>query len=627
MDSILPLPKSATRDAPDFWAFVNQTVELPEVPLPFEQIRLSGKLAWVGLGDDDDQSDLKSHHSPFDMMLSYIWKLLRARWRITWNNVRRASRRRKIGYLIAAFGLTVLAIVLVLVSWGVLAVLRRPEVAAFVTPDLIRSIPVFFTSATFLAGLLTNFGVLLQSLYLAGDMEFLLAAPIPPRAVFVAKLVQAVLPNFLFMCLFNLPALIGLGIAQGYNVTYFAMAPVMLVLLMLAGAGIAAVGVMGVVRLVPARRVAEVLGLVGGVTSILCSQSGQLMRATSLGRTSSAQVMAVANTAAQFNQPYSPLAWPGRALVALGEGQWLAAVLLVSATTALTLGAFAVSLVASERLYISGWARTRAGVAPHRAAHGERRRKRGAVRFLPSAVTALVVKDFKLLTRDLRNLSQLITPIVLGVIYTFSLLGGTRREAIPSEVERGIMLYGSIGTALFVAWMFAMRLALGGIGMEGKRYWLLKVSPLRAEALLAAKFIVAYLPSLGLGTAFLIVTSFVGKLAPRLLPYNWAALAATIAALCAVYLAFGTAGANLKWEDPRHVTRGTTGCIGWLFGSATAVTVAGVFVGIPPLVSLFGAPEALGQLMGLSAGLALSAGVIAAALLWSRGRVALVGEE
>lgn len=560
-------------------------------------------------------------------MLPYVWKLLRARWRITWNDIRRASRRRKIGYLAAAFGLTVFAIVLVLVSWGILAVLRRPEVAAFVTPDLVRSIPVLFTSGTFLAGLLTNFGVLLQALYLAGDMEFLLAAPIPPRAVFVAKLVQAVLPNFVFMCLFNLPALIGLGIAQGYNATYFVMVPVMLVLLMLAGAGIAAVGVMGVVRLVPARRVAEVLGLLGGVTSILCSQSGQLMRVTGLGRTSSAQVMAMANTAAQLNQPYSPLAWPGRALVALGEGQWLAALLLVSATAVLTLGAFVVSLVASERLYISGWARTRAGVAPHQTARVERRRQRHTVRFLPSTVTALVVKDFRLLTRDLRNLSQLITPIVLGVIYTFSLVGGTRREAIASQVEHQIMLYGSIGTALFVAWMFAMRLALGGIGMEGKRYWLLKVSPLRAEALLAAKFIVAYLPSLALGTVFLMATSFVGRLAPSRLPYNWVALAATIAALCAVYLALGTAGANLRWEDPRHVTRGTIGCIGWLFGSATAVIVAGIFIGVPLFVSLFGAPEALGQLAGLGAGLALSAGVIAAALLWSRGRVAQVGEE
>jgi ABC-2 type transport system permease protein len=322
-----------------------------------------------------------------------------------------------------------------------------------------------------------------------------------------------------------------------------------------------------------------------------------------------------------------PLAWPGRALVALGEGQWLAALLLVGVTAAVTLGAFAVSLAASERLYISGWARTRASAAPRKAARAERRRRSGRVRLLPTAVTALVVKDFKLLTRDLRNLSQLITPIVLGVIYTFSLVGGTRRGPVSSQLEREIVVYGSMGTALFVAWMFAMRLALGGIGMEGKRYWLIKVSPLHAEALLAAKFIVAYLPSLALGTVFLIATSLVGKLAPRLLPYNWAALAATIAALCAVYLAFGTVGANLKWEDPRQITRGTTGCIGWIVGSMTAATVAGVFMGLPPLVSWLGAPEAIGQIIGLSVGMTLAAGVTAVSLWWSRGRVALVGEE
>src|SRR5512136_1093378 len=119
-------------------------------------------------------------------MLSYVWKLLRARWRITWNNIWRASRRRKIGMFFAAFGLAALAVFLVFASWGILSIMRRPEAAQFVTPDLIRAVPVLFTSATFLAGLLTNFGALLQTLYLSGDMEFLLVAPVPARAVFVA---------------------------------------------------------------------------------------------------------------------------------------------------------------------------------------------------------------------------------------------------------------------------------------------------------------------------------------------------------------------------------------------------------------------------------------------------------
>ena len=558
-------------------------------------------------------------------MLSYVWKLLRARWRITWNNIWRASRRRKIGMFFAAFGLAALAGFLVFASWGILSIIRRPEVAQFVTPDLIRAIPVLFTSATFLAGLLTNFGALLQTLYLSGDMEFLLAAPVPTRAVFVAKLVQAVLPNFLFMSLFNLPALIGLGIAQGYNVTYFVMLPVTLVLLMLAGAGISAMGVMVVVRVVPARRVAEVLGLVGGVTSLLCSQSSQFVRLSGATRSaSSAQMSALAATAAQFNTPYSPLAWPGRALVALGEGQWLLALLLVGVTTALMLGVFAVSLAASERLYITGWARTRSVVAPRKVARAERRRTAGGRQLFPASFTAIVAKDWKLLTRDLRNYSQLITPIIFGVIYTFSLARGAQQMPT-SPIGRQVITYGGLGTSLFVAWIFAARLALGGIGLEGKRYWLLKVAPLRPEILLAAKFAVAYLPSLALGSVFLVAAAFLGRSGIEALPYNWVALAGTVGALCAVYLAFGTVGANLTWEDPRQVTRGTMGCIGWVAGTATAGIIAGVFSGFP-LLALLGVPVVLAQGLGLTVGLTLCAVALVAAFLWVRGRVALIGE-
>ena len=562
-------------------------------------------------------------------MLSYVWKLLRARWRITWNNIWRASRRRKIGMSFAAFGLAALAAFLVFASWGILSIMRRPEVAPFVTPDLIRAVPVLFTSATFLAGLLTNFGALLQTLYLSGDMEFLLAAPVPTRAVFVAKLIQAVLPNFLFMSLFNLPALIGLGIAQGYNVTFFVMLPVTLVLLMLAGAGISAMGVMVVVRVVPARRVAEVLGLVGGVTSLLCSQSSQFMHLSGATRgASSAQMLALAGTATQFNTPYSPLTWPGRALVALGEGQWLLALLLVGVTATLTLGVFAVSLAASERLYITGWARTRSSGTQHKVARAEHRRATGE-RWLfpasfPAAFPAIIAKDWKLLTRDLRNYSQLITPIIFGVIYTFSLARGTQQMPA-SPIGRQVIASGGLGTALFVAWIFAARLALGGIGLEGKRYWLLKVAPLRPEVLLAAKFAVAYLPSLALGSTFLVAATFLGRSGVEVLPYNWVALAGTVGALCAVYLAFGTVGANLTWEDPRQVTRGTTGCIGWVAGTATAGIIAGVFSGFP-LLTLLGVPAVLAQGLGLTVGLTLCAVALVAAFLWVRGRVALIGE-
>ena len=143
---------------------------------------------------------------------------------------------------------------------------------------ILESVPALIVSGTFIGILLTSFGVLLQALYLAGDMDFLLSAPVPIRAVFLAKLLQAILPNFGLVCLFALPVLVWAGhlfrvffpLLSGGTAGAFALA--------LAAAGLASLFVMLVVRIFPARRVAEVLGFLGAISSFICSQSGQLAR-------------------------------------------------------------------------------------------------------------------------------------------------------------------------------------------------------------------------------------------------------------------------------------------------------------------------------------------------------------
>lgn len=58
----------------------------------------------------------------------------------------------------------------------------------------------------------------------------------------------------------------------------------------------------------------------------------------------------------RFNTPWLPLNWAGQGLVALGEGRWLNALLLVSLTLGLSAVIFMFALVTAERLYYSGWA-------------------------------------------------------------------------------------------------------------------------------------------------------------------------------------------------------------------------------------------------------------------------------
>ena len=218
-------------------------------------------------------------------ILPAVLKLLRLRWQINYNSFRHAKTKTKIWTVIGLAGIFGFSAFIFWVSTLLLVFLRSPAPVKYLGAGagfFLEAMPALVLSTMFIGILLTSFGVLLQALYLSGDMDFLLTVPVPVRAVFITKLLQAVLPNFSLMALFGLPVLYGLGISGGYNFIYYPGVLIMMISMTLAAAGLSALLVMAVVRVFPARRVAEVLGFFGALFSMVVSQSGNL--SNSLGR-------------------------------------------------------------------------------------------------------------------------------------------------------------------------------------------------------------------------------------------------------------------------------------------------------------------------------------------------------
>lgn len=560
------------------------------------------------------------------------WKLLRLRLRIWVNGFRRARRRDKILRSLLLLGLAGLLALAVYFSRGLLGLLRSPEFAAAVpnAAAFVDGLPVLVMGGAFLGTLLTSFGVLLQSLYLAGDMDFLISAPIPIRAVFLTKLLQAILPNFGLLSLLGLPLLFGLGAMGGFHAAYYPLVVIALAALSLAAAGLASLLVMGIVRLFPARRVAEVLGLVGAVVSILCSQSGQL--ASDANRD---QMARTAAWLARFDTPWSPLAWAGRGVVQIGEGHWLPGLAMLGLTLALAGVVFFFALTTAERLYYTGWAslstvRTRR--RPLRPAASHPRRGGGARRASP--VLAIILKDFTVLRRDLRNLSQMVTPIVLGIVYTVLLIRGGG-EAPPGRGEapgwfmkgfRDVLDYGDVAIAMFVGWMLLGRLAAIAFSQEGRSYWILKTAPVSARRLIAAKFASAMLPATALGWGFVLVLTVVRQPSFGHVIFSLVVVAACFTAATGINLAFGIAGAVFEWEDPRQMQRSAAGCLS-LIASTAGVGVCVLFFFAPVIGAVvLGLSAPVGQLIGVALGGAASVACALLPLRLVRGRVERLAE-
>jgi ABC-2 type transport system permease protein len=569
---------------------------------------------------------MNAHPAGSAAVLPTAWKLLRLRWRITWNTFRRTRLVSRIFTIIGLLTLAALAGFIFWASWQMTDFLHSPELLAFVgdLDPFIKTFPVLILTGFFVGILLTSFGVLLQALYLSRDMDFLLAAPVPIRAVFISKLLQAILPNFGLSALFGLPILYGLGAAGGYNLLYYLLTPLMMVALSLAAAGGAGVLVMLVVRVFPARRVAEVLGFLTAIFSIICSQSGNLMNANSDNvDISSQQVSSLLRLVERFNAPWFPLNWPGRGLVSLGENNWLPGIGLTLLSLGLAAALFWVSLQTAESWYYTGWATVQ--VVPHkkRAPAAGRSMEtparlnslRALVRRLVTApVYAIVWKDFLMLRRDLRHLSQLITPLIFGVIYGFMFLssGGQVPEGQGEAPEwfmesfRTLLVYGNVGISLFVGWMLVMRLGGMGFSAEGKNYWMLKAAPLSSRYLLTAKFLVSYLPSLLLTALFLVAFSLIQKTAWGVTLYSLFVLAWCLAGMNGIQLAFGVVGANFNWEDPRRINAGSMGCLGSIVTPIYLLFDLAFFFLPPFLAEMFRFPGLYGYLVGAVLGIGFS---------------------
>jgi hypothetical protein len=255
-------------------------------------------------------------------------------------------------------------------------------------------------------------------------------------------------------------------------------------------------------------------------------------------------------------------------------------------------------------------------------------------RILPGAVIALARKDSLVLRRDLRNLSQLVTPLIFGVMYGIVLFrggedtfvgSGQAPEAVLAGL-RSLSVFGSVLLSLFVSWSLIARLAGMGFSAEGASYWLVKSSPTPAGQLIWAKFLVAYVPTLLLSGAYLVVISLMQTQSLRLLPFSLPAIALIIAGDCGINLAFGVAGARLDWQDPRHMQRFSTGCLSALATLAYMGLSVALFFGPALLAEILGIARSWGLLTGLILGgiLALAAAILP--LLWVKKRVLHLGE-
>jgi ABC-2 type transport system permease protein len=462
-------------------------------------------------------------------------------------------------------------------------------------------------------------------------MDMLLAAPVPMRAVFVVKFFGGLLVPYLLLFFLLGPFLLGFGQGLGWGLAFFITALLALLLLPLLPTGLGALLVMAVVRVIPARRAREIVGVIGGMVGISWYIFSQFANQVA-PRVANARLL---DYLLRFDNPLLPSAWAGRALAAAGEGNWAQLGLYGGLFAVLSIGCFALCIALAERLYYAGWSNmsTQGGRVRRRPTKDK---ERTALSSEPDSLVirlssfvlsrqsaAVLYKDLRVFPRDLRNVQQLIFPLVVAAIWTFRLItsGSPFGAGEGPDVLKSFSQLASAGISFYICLVLSSAMGGAGISREGRGFWLLKVAPISARRILLGKLALAYLPYPTIGLLFVVFLSILQHSTPAEFARALAVVLLGGLGATSITLGMGAAFPKLSWENPRQQNSIQAGCLSPLLYLLYLGLALGALIGLPLLAFLAPSFAIALTLLGWVIFLGLTAGAVWGALTFGAARL------
>jgi hypothetical protein len=507
-------------------------------------------------------------------MWADTWLLMRHYWKLDRREFSRLRGWKLVGYIVAIIGFLFLGGISALAGWGA-SFLVRPDMPIQLGAGLVPGLLLTFV---LLGVLITGLNQAVRALFLSGDLERLVVAPVHTRSIMIAKLLSRLPGNVALVFVLAVPAWVAYGIGIGAGPVYYVLGLLLLLLAPLFGLGVGTLVAMVLVRLMPAARLNEILAASYALLGIMFALVAQLPRFLFTDEEQSMQTLETAGELIQRVE-FAPLPtlWAGRGLMTLDAWQFDGVGLLgIAAYLLMTVGLFTGVILLGDRMYLSGWLKTQ-------SAGGKRRGldERDSVFGGRSLALALGIKDWLLRIRDPRQLVNLLGGGVIAIVVTalaifnnnggqgsmldFAASGSLQAPgnwaALTAVFQPGVIMGA---WAVFAGYLMLSNSALAALPIERRSFSLLKAAPLQPRDVYNAKLWAVVVPSGIIFVLFLLLSRVMVPFSLAWLPYAIIAGLLITAALQMINVSAGFRFANLDWEDPRRMTTSGGGWVGLL---------------------------------------------------------------
>lgn len=494
---------------------------------------------------------------------------------------------------------------------------------------------IFFASLTLM--LVVSTGIIIYGgLFRSAEVQFLFSLPARSERVFLHKFQEAMLFSSWGFLLLGTPMLVAYGSVEQSGWYYFAVSLPFLIGFAYIPGSLGAMAAVVVVRWLP-RRAIRMLAVAAGAAALVIMVA--LFVRLRGGRVESGLL-----TPGWFQDMLDRLRFSEARLL---PSWWLSSGLLEAAQgglgsdnerAALVESFKFLSLTLSNALLlhqVAVWLATRLYRAGYQSLHGDlsgSRRPRPNVLdrlierwaiFLTPEMRLLIVKDLRLFRRDPMQWLQFL--IFFGLLGLYFL--NIRRLSYDVNYASWVNLISFLNLSVvgLILSTFTTRFIFPMISLEGRRFWILGLLPVRRETILIGKFLFASVGSLLPSTALVVLSDTMLRVTPMILVFHVLACVMFCAGLSGIAVGLGAKMPDLRDDSPSRIAAGFGGTLNLVLSTAYVAAIVAT-TAVPCHFYLAAntmsyvsqiSPERLGQYVALGVLSSLLLGVLATVVpLW-----------
>jgi ABC-2 type transport system permease protein len=405
------------------------------------------------------------------------------------------------------------------------------------------------------------------SLFSAPETAFLLSTPARADHIFAYKFQTAMAFSSWAFLLLGGPILVAYGVVYTRSWHFFAVLPGLLLGFILLPGSLGSIACFLVVNFVPQRRRQFLVLIVFTLLAAIIGWGAMVARAS--GKAFGGNRDAVQELFAQFEfarSKFAPSHWLTEALQASARGDWREAALPATMTWSNGLFAYLMAAGCARLLYRRGFNRIATG--------GGLRRKYGggwldrmltrSLWLLDPQTRLLIVKDFRTFRRDPVQWAQVLIFAGLVLLYVVNSRQFTQ-AGIGEQFAHGVSLMNLCATAMLMC-AFMGRFIFPMMSLEGRKFWILGLLPMRRDRLLWGKFYFAAVGALLVSLWLVIVSDLllgVDRVSVGLHLVNVVILAIGLSGMS---VGLGAAMPNFRETDPSKIAVGFGGTLNLIAG-------------------------------------------------------------